>query len=71
VSDAGQTRNLKGLVFAVAIGASLIISACAFPVLAFGISGVAGIGAVGGSCVTVAVAVATIARVVKGFRRRK
>jgi hypothetical protein len=71
VSDAGQTKNLRALVFAVAIGASLIIAACALPVLAFEISGAAGVAAVCGSCVSVAAAVAAIARIVKGFRRRK
>jgi hypothetical protein len=71
VGDPGQTKNLKALVFTVAISVSLVIVACAVPVLAFGISGAVGVGVVCGSCVTVAAAVAAIARVVKGFRRRK
>jgi hypothetical protein len=71
LSDPWQTENLKTLVLTVAFGAAVVIVACAVPVLAFGISGAVGIGALCGSLVSIAAIVATIARIVKRFRRRR
>ncbi|HEX3959580.1 MAG TPA: hypothetical protein VHZ03_23590 [Trebonia sp.] len=71
VNDADRTRRLTGLVLSAAVAVSLTIAATAIPLLAFRSSNAIGIGALCGSLTSMVAVVTTVARIVKGFRRRK
>jgi hypothetical protein len=72
VSDDERTKRLNDLVLSAAVGVSLMITAFAILLLAFGSSRASiRISEVHGSFASVVAAVTAVARVVKGSRRRR